>query len=130
MPVWRTIRGERVRDLRAFVTATIEAGHRRIDIGTDSLVAGRHTHFVTVVALLNPGTGGRAIFRREVRPRIESLRERLLREVWLSVDLGLELNAVIPAATDLTGTASASSRPGVARQPSAPATSMQNPSQP
>jgi predicted RNase H-related nuclease YkuK (DUF458 family) len=101
-PVWRTIRGERVRDLKAFVAATIAAGHRRIDIGTDSLVAGRHSHFVTVVAMLNPGKGGRAIFRREVRPRIESLRERLLREVWLSVDLGLELNALIPASIDLT----------------------------
>jgi hypothetical protein len=35
-------------------------------------------------------------WRREVRPRIASLRERLLREVWLSVEPGLSLSPVVP----------------------------------
>ena len=100
--MWRTIRGERIPNLAEFVATTIRDGHRRVDIGTDSLQAGRHSQFVTVVALLNPGKGGRAVYRREARPRIESLRERLLREVWLSVSLGLQLNDIIPANTDLT----------------------------
>ena len=49
-----------------------------------------------VVAILTPGRGGRALWRRETRARIASLRERLLVEVWLSVELGLSLHPVVP----------------------------------
>jgi predicted RNase H-related nuclease YkuK (DUF458 family) len=37
------------------------------------------------------GRGGRAVYTRKISPRINSLRQRLVREVWLSVDLGLRL---------------------------------------
>ena len=54
------------------------------------------TQFVTVLAVLTPGKGGRAAYVRQVVPRIASLRQRLLQEVWLSVDLALKLTDVIP----------------------------------
>jgi predicted RNase H-related nuclease YkuK (DUF458 family) len=98
---WRTITGERIDDLLAFVRVASAGGQRTLHIGTDSLQRGRLTQFVTVLAILNPGTGGRAAYKREVRPRIESLRERLLREVWLSIELGLELVPVIPKQAEL-----------------------------
>ena len=101
-PTWRTIKGERIASLHDFIRQTTRDGDRKVEIGTDSLQRTRNTQFVTVVAILNPGRGGRAIYRREVVPRIRSLRERLLREVWLSVGLGLELNDIIPASNDLT----------------------------
>jgi predicted RNase H-related nuclease YkuK (DUF458 family) len=41
-------------------------------------------------------------YRRRVVPRIRSLRERLLREVWYSVTLGLELNEMVPDSSELT----------------------------
>jgi predicted RNase H-related nuclease YkuK (DUF458 family) len=100
--VWRTIRGERVSDVRQFVEGVCAEGRRLVDIGTDSMQLGGRTQFVTVLAIRNPGHGGRAVYRRETRPRIASLRERLLREAWLSVDLGLALNDVIPDDADLT----------------------------
>lgn len=100
--MWRTIRGERIADLRAFVSATLADGERRVDIGTDSIVFGKSTLFVTVITLLRPGKGGRAVYRREVRPRMRSLRERLVHEVWLSVSLALELGDLWPSALDLT----------------------------
>ena len=39
-------------------------------------------------------------YRREVLPRITSLRERLLKEVWKSVDLGLQFSPIVKG--DLT----------------------------
>ena len=92
---WRTLTGVPVADVVDFVRENAREG-QAVHVGTDSLQLARHTRFVTVVAILTPGRGGRAIWRREVRPRIASLRERLLREVWLSVELGLSLSPVVP----------------------------------
>ena len=50
---------------------------------------------MTVVVILTPRKGGRVGYRREVVPRITSLRERLLKEVWKSVDLGLQLTSIV-----------------------------------
>jgi hypothetical protein len=99
--MWKTLRDERIDDVQAFVRLAVGDGERTLHIGTDSLQRGRLTQFVTVLAILTPGKGGRAAYRREVRPRIESLRERLLREVWLSVSLGLELERVLPTGLEM-----------------------------
>ena len=77
--MWRTINDVRIDDIKEFVAVLTRESDRRVEIGTDSLQRGRSSEFVTVVAVLNPGKGGRAAYRREVRPRITSLRERLLR---------------------------------------------------
>ena len=66
-----------------------------VHVGTDSLQTGRLTQFVTVVVILTPRKGGRVAYRREVVPRITSLRERLLKEVWKSVDLGLQFSPIV-----------------------------------
>ena len=92
---WRTLRGERIEDVLEFVRDNAGEG-QSVHVGTDSLQLTRVTRFVTVVAILNPGRGGRAAHTREACPRITSLRQRLMREVWLSVDLGLRLHPVVP----------------------------------
>jgi uncharacterized protein len=66
-----------------------------VHVGTDSLQTGRLTQFVTVVVILTPRKGGRVAYQREAVPRIHSLRERLLTEVWRSVDLGLQLSPLV-----------------------------------
>src|SRR5215510_13497167 len=81
-------------DIREFVREAARDG-QPVHLGTDSRQSGRHTQFVTVVAILTPGKGGRAAYARATVPRIQSLRERLLREVWLSVDLALELTDIV-----------------------------------
>lgn len=96
---WRTISEQKIPDIVEFVKEAAAKGEI-VHIGTDSLQTGRFTQFVTVVAVLNPGKGGRAAYSREVVPRINSLRERLLKEVWKSVELGLELHPHVPG--DLT----------------------------
>jgi hypothetical protein len=100
--MWRTINEVAIPDIRKFVRNTVATSKRDIHIGTDSLQAGKITRFVTVLVLLLPGKGGRVAYRRVVVPRITSLRERLLREVYHSVSLGLELNDLLPSASDLT----------------------------
>lgn len=92
---WRTLRGKRIEDVLEFVRDNAGDG-QSVHVGTDSLQSQRVTRFVTVVAILTPGRGGRAAYTRESVPRIVSLRQRLMREVWLSVNLGLELHPVVP----------------------------------
>ena len=99
--MWKTLRDARIDDIQTFVRENIRGGERTLHIGTDSIQRSRLTQFVTVLAILTPGKGGRAAYRREVRPRITSLRERLLREVWLSVSLGLELTRFLPRTSEL-----------------------------
>jgi len=91
--MWKTLGDVVVPDILRFVEEATRDG-QAVHVGTDSLQAGRGTQFVTVLAVLTPGKGGRAAYDREVVPRIGSLRERLLKEVWRSVDLGLRLSAV------------------------------------
>lgn len=92
---WKTLSGDKVEDIHKFVKDAAVAG-QPVHIGTDSLQTGRYTQFCTVIAILNPGKGGRAAYCREVTTRITSLRERLLKEVWKSVEIAMELAAVVP----------------------------------
>lgn len=56
-----------------------------IHVGTDSKNRGFHTDFVTVIAVLDPGRGGRVFYLRERGPRMRSLAQRLFREAELSL---------------------------------------------
>lgn len=94
-PKWWTLKDEPIADLLAFVREAAREG-QAVHIGTDSQQSGFHTRFVTVLAIVNPGRGGRAAYVRDRVPRITSLRERLLREVWRSVELALVLDEVVP----------------------------------
>ena len=92
--MWKTLNEVRIPDILQFVRDASRDG-QAVHVGTDSLQTGRHTQFVTVVVILTPRKGGRVAYRREVVPRITSLRERLLTEVWKSVDLGLQFSPVV-----------------------------------
>jgi len=92
---WRTLAEIPVPDIHVFIQEASALG-QAVHIGTDSLQTGRFTQFCTVVAVLTPGKGGRAAYSREVVPRIKSLRERLLKETWKSVELALQVTSVVP----------------------------------
>jgi predicted RNase H-related nuclease YkuK (DUF458 family) len=97
--MWKTLGETKIADILQFVAEASKDG-QAVHIGTDSLQTGRFTQFVTVVVILTPRKGGRVAYRREVVPRITSLRERLLKEVWKSVDLGLKSTSIVKG--DLT----------------------------
>ena len=87
---WKTLTGEPITDIVQWVKESTENG-QVIHVGTDSLQTGRWTQFVTVVVVLNPPKGGRVAYQRDITPRISSLRARLSREVWMSVELAMAL---------------------------------------
>jgi predicted RNase H-related nuclease YkuK (DUF458 family) len=93
--MWKTLSEVKIADILQFVRDATRDG-QSVHIGTDSLQTGRLTQFVTVVVILTPRKGGRVAYRKETVPRITSLRERLLQEVWKSVDLGLQLSPLVP----------------------------------
>lgn len=85
-----TIGGDPVEDLVSFVREQTR-NSQTVHVGTDSLQDGRYTRFVTVVAIHNVPKGGRVIYEQEVVPRITSLRERLTKEVWRSLEVAMLL---------------------------------------
>ena len=89
---WKSLSGGRIEDIHTFAKDVTRAG-QELHIGCDSLQFSKYTQFVVVVVAHTPGKGGRVAYAREVVPRIESLRERLFREVWLSVQVAMELTA-------------------------------------
>lgn len=91
MAKWKTITGEPVQDILAFINNETQDG-QVVHIGTDSLQTGRYTQFVTIVAILNPPKGGRVVYSRDIVPRITSLRERLNKEVWYSINLAMQVS--------------------------------------
>lgn len=90
---WKTLSEVPIDDIVRWVHEASSNG-QEVHIGTDSLQTGRYTQFVTVVVIHTPGKGGRAAYTKETSPRINSLRERLLREVYKSTELGLIIGDV------------------------------------
>jgi predicted RNase H-related nuclease YkuK (DUF458 family) len=87
---WKTLTDVPIDNIVEWVKNETKSG-QIIHIGTDSLQTGRWTQFVTVVVILNPPKGGRVAYYREAVPRITSLRERLNKEVWKSIDLAMQM---------------------------------------
>ena len=92
--MWKTLNEVKIPDILQFVSDATRDG-QAVHVGTDSLQTGRLTRFVTVVVILTPRKGGRVAYRKASVPRITSLRERLLKEVWKSVDLGLHFSPIV-----------------------------------
>lgn len=91
---WKTLKEENVPDIVAWVREAAGAG-QAVHIGTDSLQNSRSTQFCTVVVVLTPGKGGRAAYCRDGVPKIKSLRDRLIKEVWRTVETAMLLNEVV-----------------------------------
>lgn len=88
--LWRTLDGVHIQDIQEWIERACTEG-QEVHIGTDSLQVGRWTQFVTVAVIHTPGKGGRVAYAKDTVPRITSLRERLLKEVWKSVELAMAL---------------------------------------
>lgn len=95
LTTWRTLSEKLIVDLPLWVKEAAK-DKQVVHIGTDSLQTGKYTQFVTVIAILTPSKGGRVAYSRSVVKRITSLRERLLKEVWLSVELAMKLSPSVP----------------------------------
>lgn len=64
----------------------------KITIGTDSeTLAGGQTDFVTAVVVHRIGNGGRYFWRRPPRGKFHTLRDRIIKEVLLSLEIAKEI---------------------------------------
>jgi len=91
---WKTVEGKVLSDPTTAIREAL-VGQRAVYVGTDSQQDGRRTQFVTVIVIHEPTKGGRAFYTVETVDRIKSLRERLLKEVWLSVQLAIDISPYI-----------------------------------
>lgn len=90
--MWKTLSGKPVQNIVDAVTSLLRRDDCAVHVGTDSQEYGHHTKFVTVVAVVNPGHGGRLFYRRERAGSTPSLAHRLFREAELSIATALQLD--------------------------------------
>jgi len=94
---WRRFNGERIEEdildaVRSTVEREVADGYRlKVCIGTDSQVRGMVTEFATVIVFLREKKGGFMFIRNEKSEKQFSLRERMITEVWKSVDVAYKL---------------------------------------
>ncbi len=94
---WRRFNGERIEEdildaVRSTVEREVADGYRlKVCIGTDSQVRGMVTEFATVIVFLREKKGGFMYIRNEKSDKQFSLRERMITEVWKSVDVAYKL---------------------------------------
>lgn len=93
---WRSLSGDTVPSLLHELRERVGDDEVVLHVGTDSKHRGNASDFITVVAVLSPGRGGRAYYRRDRTPRARSLAEKLIHEAQLSIDVALELSAAMP----------------------------------
>lgn len=84
---------EMFRHLVAFVEEEPERQYHLI-VGTDSLVSD-HTCFVTAIVIHRVGQGGRYFYRKQPNRKIDSLRQRILYEASLSLEVASRLSAAL-----------------------------------
>ncbi len=96
---WKTLGTRKAENLLEWVKANVKEG-QVVHVGTDSLQTSRagkrYTQFVTVLIVLTPSKGGRVIYSRELVPEIKALRQRLMAEVWRSMEVALSIQDLVP----------------------------------
>lgn len=90
--MWRTLSGKPVPDLVGAVGELLRADREILHVGSDSQHYGGATNYVTVVAVIDPGSGGRVFYRGQSIPRTASLAHKLFREAELSLETALLLS--------------------------------------
>jgi predicted RNase H-related nuclease YkuK (DUF458 family) len=90
--MWKSLSGKPIPDLIAAVDELLYRDSHVIHVGSDSQHYGKRTNYVTVVAIIDPGNGGRILYRRHAIPRAKSLGHKLFLEAELSIETALALS--------------------------------------
>lgn len=102
---WRKLNGEKIRrpiedEVRAVLAREKEMGHKiKVCIGTDSQVktcsgrsvGGKETEFGTVIVFIRKGKGGFMYIHNETTKQKMSIKQRMLTEVAMSIDVAYGL---------------------------------------
>jgi predicted RNase H-related nuclease YkuK (DUF458 family) len=87
MQPWRCLSGAWVDDPSVLLSALSADDPIALHVGADSKTRGDHTLFVTVLALVRPGGGGRVVYRTTRERKMKSLAQRLFHEAQLAIEL-------------------------------------------
>lgn len=88
---WRSLSGRPVADLVAELRQLLGVSGRVLHVGTDSKQRSYHADYVTAVAVVHPGSGGRVFYRRARDGRSPSLSHKLFQETHLSLEVAQAL---------------------------------------
>jgi len=72
-------------------------------IGSDSYVrnAIKKVQYSTCIVLYKQGKGGRIFISKSMEPMVDSLRQRLMNEVWMSLETCFEFKELLPSNTEI-----------------------------
>ena len=94
---WRTFSGDTlalpIKEAveKAIIRETEKGFHLKVCIGTDSQVYGTETEFATVIVFLREKHGGFMFIHNEGQTKPYSIKERMLVEVAMSIEIAYEL---------------------------------------
>lgn len=94
---WRKLNGQKIQrpiedEVRAVLVREKEMGHQmKVCIGTDSQVKGKETEFATVIVFIRKGKGGFMFIHNETTRQKMSIKQRMLSEVAMSIDVAYAL---------------------------------------
>jgi len=92
---WYTLCGEPVNLKRAIMDAT-EGDGKSIIIGTDSQRFDHHEDFITVIVVRTEMKGARVFFTKERDLKYYTLRDKLIKEAYMSIQTAYELSPILP----------------------------------
>ncbi|MCR4275682.1 MAG: ribonuclease H-like YkuK family protein [Candidatus Wolfebacteria bacterium] len=75
--------------------------HYKVMIGTDSQQTSNDSDFVTAIVVHRVGNGGRYFWRRSENGKFYTLRDRIITEVLLSIEVAKEVLMFLKSATTL-----------------------------
>lgn len=94
---WRQLNGVRFQctledEIRNVLIREKEMGHElKVCIGTDSQVKGKQTEFATVIVFIRKAKGGFMYIHNETTTQKMSIKQRMLTEVAMSIDVAYAL---------------------------------------
>jgi uncharacterized protein len=94
---WRKLNGQRIQqpikdEVKEVLMREREAEHElKVCIGTDSQVKGKVTEFATVIVFIRKGKGGFMYIHNETSQQKISIKQRMLTEVAMSIDIAYKL---------------------------------------
>ncbi len=94
---WRRLNGNQIDQpiievVEAAIVRETENGYKlKACIGTDSQVYGKRIEYATVIVILREGRGGFMFINNQREKRVIGIKERMLNEVAMSIDVAYQL---------------------------------------
>jgi predicted RNase H-related nuclease YkuK (DUF458 family) len=101
---WMTLNKEPIEDVVKEVDGLLAEGDRIVHIGTDAQKMDKMIEFVTCIVVHKERKGGRVFYCRTKKTKqdVQSLRQKLFTEAWMSVETAMELEAALPDQCHIT----------------------------